>query len=89
MKYAIICYDKPNHLDLRLKTRDAHVAYLKASEILSQAGPFLNENDEMYGSLLIVDVDNVAKAQEFAANDPYAIAGLFEKVDIRAWNKVI
>lgn len=42
----------------------------------------------MVGSLLILDFADKAEAENFAANDPYAKAGLFERVDIRPWRKV-
>jgi uncharacterized protein YciI len=38
------------------------------------------------GSLLIVDVDSLGAARQIADEDPYRLAGLFETVEIRAWN---
>ncbi|MEY4872402.1 MAG: hypothetical protein RLZZ563_1732, partial [Pseudomonadota bacterium] len=35
------------------------------------------------------NVPDLAAAQDWAANDPYAKAGLFQSVDIREWKKVI
>ena len=43
----------------------------------------------MDGSLVILDVADMAAARDWAENDPYARAGLFESVEIRAWKKVI
>ncbi|MEM9433785.1 MAG: YciI family protein [Pseudomonadota bacterium] len=88
MKIALICTDKPGHLDTRLSNRDAHVAYLKETGV-DQAGPFLNEHGEMAGSLIILDVADMAAAQAWAAQDPYAKAGLFSDVRLEIWNKVI
>ena len=56
MLYAVICTDKPGHLDVRKANRDAHLAYIKSSGVVVQAGPFLNDASEMYGSLLVLDV---------------------------------
>lgn len=89
MLYAIIAYDKPGHLPLRQETRPSHVAYLKGSPVLIQAGPFLDDNGDMCGSLLIVDVADMDAARAWAAEDPYAKAGLFATSKIMAWNKVI
>lgn len=89
MRFAVITKDKPGALQLRLDTRDAHVAYLKSSGVVEMAGPFLNEAEEMCGSLVIIEVEDLAAAQTWAANDPYAKAGLFAETRIQAWKKVI
>jgi uncharacterized protein len=86
MLFAIICTDKPNQLDLRLATRSEHVAYLKSlNDKAKLAGPFLDDAEDMNGTLVIVDAADRAAAQVIADNDPYAKAGLFQTVDIRAW----
>ena len=88
MRYALICTDKPDHLDIRKANRDAHVAYLKETGA-EMAGPFLDAGGEMCGSLVVIDVETRQEAETWAANDPYAKAGLFADVRIEAWNKVI
>ncbi len=89
MLIAVICTDKPGHLETRKANRDAHVAYLKESGVVVQAGPFLNEKDEMYGSLIVLDLPDMDAAHSWAAADPYARAGLFSEVRLEQWNKVI
>ncbi|WP_339691756.1 YciI family protein [Celeribacter baekdonensis] len=89
MKYAIICTDKPGSLHIRTETRPDHVAYLKSCGVVEQAGPFLDTDGKMCGSLVIIEVDDLEAANSWAANDPYAKAGLFADVRIEAWNKVI
>ena len=42
----------------------------------------------MNGSVFIIEFDAIEDAREFAANDPYAKAGLFESVVIRPFKKV-
>ncbi|MCL7465508.1 YciI family protein [Phaeovulum sp. NW3] len=88
MLYAIICRDKPDHLQTRLDTRAAHLAYIEQTGIVRMAGPFLEEG-QMCGSLVIVEADSLQAAQDWAANDPYAAAGLFETVTVTEWKKVI
>jgi uncharacterized protein YciI len=89
MLYAIICIDKPGALEVRKANRDAHLAHIGgAGEAIVQAGPFLDSDGAMCGSLLIYQGD-LAGAQAWAAADPYAVAGLFESVEVRAWKKVI
>ncbi|MFT4150738.1 MAG: YciI family protein [Paracoccaceae bacterium] len=89
MRIALICKDKPGALVIRAENRDAHLRYLKETGVVETAGPFLNEAGEMCGSLLVLDVENLAAAREWAANDPYARAGLFADVFISEWKKVI
>ena len=86
--FAVICRDKPGALPIRLATREAHLAYVRESGIVSQAGPFI-ENAEMCGSLVILDTTDLAAAQAWAAGDPYKAAGLFESVQVIEWKKVI
>ena len=89
MLFALICSDRPGATDICKQNRDAHLAYIEETGVVTQAGPFLDAGGEMVGSLVVIDVDTRADAEDWAAGDPYARAGLFEKVEIRAWRKVI
>lgn len=89
MLIALMAQDKPGALQTRLDNRDAHVAYLKETGVVSQAGPLLDDNEQMIGSLVILDVEDMAAAQAWAANDPYAKADLFAEVKLVPWKKVI
>lgn len=86
--YALICTDKDGGLEIRKANREKHLAYLEASPVIL-AGPFLGENSEMSGSLIVLDVATRAEAEAWAADDPYAKAGLFAKVRIENFKKVI
>lgn len=88
MFIALIARDKPGALQIRLDTRDAHVAYLKETGV-SQAGPLLDDEGQMCGSLIVLDVPDMAAARAWADKDPYAHAGLFADVQLIQWNKVI
>lgn len=89
MLVALIARDKPNNLQVRLDNRDAHLAYIKETGVVAQAGPLMDQDGTMIGSLIILDVDDMAAAQGWADNDPYAKADLFETVDLITWKKVI
>jgi len=89
MRVSLICIDKPGALQLRLDNRPAHVEHLKSSGVVELAGPFLDPQGNMTGSLIVLDVPDLAAAEAWAAADPYARAGLFESVAIREWKKVI
>jgi hypothetical protein len=91
MHYLITCIDKPDSLELRMATREAHLAFVKATELVRfhVGGPFLSPEGTMIGSMLIVETDDPAKLEEFVKNDPYGKAGLFQSVDVRAWKPTV
>ena len=90
MLYHILCKDKPGRLQMRLDNREAHLAMVRAlGDRLFAAGPLLDANDEMIGSVLIIDFDDQATAEAFCEKDPYAKAGLFEQVTVTRWRKTL
>lgn len=89
MRFALMTKDKPGALQTRLNNREAHLAYIADTGVVEMAGPVLDANGQMCGSLIVLDVDNLAAAQAWADNDPYAKAGLFSDVTLQAWKKVI
>lgn len=83
--YILFCKDKPQSLDLRMATRERHLAYVGGfADRLKLGGPLLDENGDMAGSVLVLEADSLAEAEAFSANDPYRQAGLFQSVDISA-----
>lgn len=91
MHFVIFCLDKAGHANVRSENRPQHVEYLKASaDKIVCAGPLLTDDGEgMIGSTLVMEFADRSEAEAWAANDPYAKAGLFESVDIRPWKKVL
>lgn len=92
MLYALICTDKPGHLQLRLDTRATHLTWLtglKEQGVVKFAGPFLGEDGKPDGSLVVIKAVSMEEAKAIATADPYAGAGLFETVTIRPWNWVV
>ena len=91
MHFAFLCKDKAGALQVRLDTRPEHLAYLNALNAdgkLAVAGPFLGDDGKPTGSLVVVKAETIEAAREIAANDPYAKAGLFAEVEVKAWNWV-
>ncbi|MDI7862457.1 YciI-like protein [Rhizobiaceae bacterium n13] len=89
MLFAFLCTDKPGHLNVRMENRPAHVEWLNglnAAGTLKIAGPFLDGDGKPCGSLVIVKAETIEDAKTLSADDPYAKAGLFEKVEIRPYN---
>ena len=86
--FAVICRDKPDSLPLRMENREAHLAYANESGAVFLGGPLI-EDGQMAGSMAILDVADMAAAEEWAAGDPYGKAGLFKSVTINEWKRVI
>ncbi|HXR24281.1 MAG TPA: YciI family protein [Candidatus Binataceae bacterium] len=88
MLFVIIGYDGPNGAKLRPSVRPAHLENLQplveAGRVIV-GGPFTDGS----GSLMVVDFENDAQAKAFANSDPYVQQGVFERVEIRPFRKVV
>lgn len=91
MEFIIYAEDKADSLDIRQAARDDHLAWLKSpSEIkLLIAGPWLDDDGVMRGSLLIVEAASKQTVLDWLAKDPYKAAGLTAKVMVKAYKWVI
>ena len=91
MTFVLYCVDKAGHGHVRAENRPAHLDYLKSNlDRLLIAGPMTSDDGEtVTGSVIIIDAEDRAAAEDFAANDPYTKAGLFESVTISAYRKVL
>ena len=88
MPMLIQCTDKPGHLQTRLDTRGTHLAYLDSKkDIILAGGAVMDADGNPFGSVLIIDTDDEAVARDFAENDPFNKAGLFETVTVTTWRK--
>jgi uncharacterized protein YciI len=98
MLYAILCEDLPGTLAKRLEARPAHLARLealKASGRLVLAGPHpaIETPDPgpagFTGSLIVAEFASRDAAVAWAAEDPYAAAGVYSKVTVKPFRKVL
>lgn len=87
--FMMHCTDKAGALEVRKANRAAHLDYIAATGCVAQAGPLLDSAGEMAGSLVILDLPDMAAAQAWGAGDPYAQAGLFASVHVQEWKRVI
>ena len=90
MHFVFHCTDKPDSAALRAANRPAHLAHLERhADAILAGGPLLGEDGASpVGSLLILEFPDRAAAERFAADDPYAKAGLFAAVTITPWRQV-
>lgn len=88
--FLILCTDKAGARELRAATRPAHLAFLEERGArVKLAGPWLDPADGgPLGSMLVIEAEDLAAAEAFAAADPYAGAGLFAMVEVRPWRRV-
>ncbi len=98
MYFAIMSEDVPNSLPLRVTVRDQHLARLQA---LKEAGrlliagphPATDESDPadiaFTGSLVVAEFDSLQDAQSWADADPYITAGVYAKVVVKPYLKVL
>jgi hypothetical protein len=89
MLIALHALDKPGAQEIRRANRQAHLDYLAETGAVRQAGPLLDDAGDMIGSLIVLEVADMAAARSWAAGDPYARAGLFASVSLHAWKRVI
>jgi hypothetical protein len=84
LHYALIAHDKPNALQRRLDTRPDHLKHLESlGDKLVLAGPFLDEQGNMVGSIVIVEADSLVEAEAALREDPFVINGVFDSMTIK------
>ncbi|MGA0603478.1 YciI family protein [Caulobacter sp. KR2-114] len=82
--FLLMNVDKPDSLALRMANREAHLDYCRANAgIIRLGGPLLSDGGDMAGSMLVLETADAAQAQAFSDNDPYTLAGLFERREVR------
>ena len=88
MLFVIIGHDGPNGAALRPTVRPAHLENLRPlveSGRVVVGGPFTDGS----GSLIVADFESEAAAKAFAQSDPYVTQGVFERVEIKPFRKVV
>lgn len=98
MWYVIFSQDVENSLERRMSVREKHLARLKDLQNegrLLVAGPMPAIDDEnpgeagYTGSTVIADFASLEDAQAWADADPYIDAGVYEKVIVKPFKKVL
>jgi len=83
--FVLHCLDKADSLELRMATRERHLAYVQSRAAdVKIAGPMLDDAGGMAGSMFILDVADKAAAKAFSDADPYTQAGLWRQVELNA-----
>lgn len=98
MWYVIYSQDRENSLPLRQQARAAHLE--RVQELCSQgrlvlAGPrpAIDAEDPgpagFQGSLVVARFDSLAAAQAWADADPYVAAGVYQRVEVSPFKRVM
>jgi uncharacterized protein YciI len=89
MAFMIYSVDKPDSKHIRDEHRAAHYAFLEAHKhlLLASGGLQNDAGDEFIGSVILLDVDTRADAQDFVDQDPFTKAGLAQSLIIERWKK--
>ncbi len=84
MLFAFHLIDRADAGDLRQRVRPEHKAYLAGvADRIAFAGPLIEDDGQtMIGSLLAIDFEDRAAAMEWAAQEPFTKAGLYQSVSI-------
>ena len=98
MFYAIIAEDVADSLEKRLAARPAHLERLNALRdqgrlILAGPHPAIDTEDPgdagFSGSLIVAEFNSLEEAEAWAADDPYQHAGVYAKVTVKPFKKVL
>jgi hypothetical protein len=96
--YAILSEDAPGTLELRLGARPAHLARLEALQaegrlVLAGPHPAVDSPDPgpagFTGSLVVAEFATLDAAQAWADDDPYLRAGVYARVTVKPFKKVL
>lgn len=98
MWYAIISEDIANSLPLRKEARPAHLARLEALKnegrlLIAGPHPAIDSEDPgeagFTGSLVVAEFASLEAAQQWADADPYVAAGVYARVTVKPFKKVL
>jgi len=88
--FVMTCIDHKDALDRRMGARPAHLDYVAANRAkVKLAGPLLDDAGGMAGSLFIMEAEDRAEVEAFNGADPYVLANVFERVEIRAFKATV
>ncbi len=98
MWYVILGKDAPDSLEKRLSARPRHLQRLQ--ELRDQgrllvAGPLPAVDAEdpgaagFVGSVVIAEFESLEEAREWAEADPYRQEGIFEKLEVHPFRRVL
>ena len=98
MFYAIISQDREDSLQDRLAARPDHLKRLQQLQsegrlLIAGPHPAIDSEDPgpagFSGSLVVAEFESLEVAQQWADDDPYIHAGVYEQVPVKPFKKVL
>ncbi|MER2514551.1 MAG: YciI family protein [Nitrosomonas ureae] len=98
MLYAINAEDVPSSLEKRISVRSEHLTRIRVLQeagrlILAGPYPAIDSQDPgplgFSGSLIVAEFESLEAAQAWANEDPYVNAGVYQRVTVKPFKKVL
>jgi uncharacterized protein YciI len=79
--------EKPTGAEIRSSNEDAHEAYLDAcrDSIVCRGSTLSDDGEAVIGSLLLLDIQDMAAARVIIEDEPLFKAGCYEHVEFHRW----
>ena len=92
MLFSIFALDNPDAADKRKAVHGAHVAHLKNAKdygvTITVGGPLVSDDGvTAIGSLMVLETPDRVSAERFNRADPFHQNGVWEKVEIRRFDR--
>ncbi|SFR50276.1 YciI family protein [Thiomicrospira sp. ALE5] len=93
MLFSIVAQDVADSLPKRQSARPNHLARLEALDaegrlILAGPHPLLDGQEGFSGSLIVADFASFEEATQWAEDDPYVAAGIYDAVEVKPFKQV-
>lgn len=98
MWYSLVCHDVEDSLEKRTAARPAHIARLvdlrnQGRLLLAGPNPAVDSNDPgaagFTGSIVVAEFESLEDAQEWADQDPYMKSGVYSKITVKPFTRVL
>ena len=90
MQFIIKAYDGPDMLEKRMEVRPDHLEGMKVlGKQIICAGGLLDDEGKMKGSALVMEFPDRAALDNYLANEPYVVAGVWQKIEVETMNVVL
>ena len=98
MLYAIMATEDPRSLERRLEARPSHLARLQelvenGRLVIAGPHPAIDSEDPgpegFSGSLIIAEFDSLEEAKDWAADDPFVHASVYQQIVVKPFKHVL
>lgn len=77
------CFDNENQQQVRITHLAAHLTWVEQNmKKIKVAGPLLGDNEEITGSMYVLEAQSIDEANQLLAQDPYHQAAIWQRIII-------